>query len=176
MPDPAAENDNDDSGSKCSPKHPHPTPISPPSHPPVSQLSLAMKVVLGSESRWRRKLLEDAGMEFSAVTAGIDEKGIAAGFADRSRADASQLTVEIAKSKAEALIAAKKVGEDALLITSDQVVVHGGKIREKPESPEEARAYLQSYTTEAACTVSLLEDLLSVPLSHLAFRHERLLP
>ena len=31
------------------------------------------------------------------------------------------------------------------MIVSDQVVVHDGKIREKPENEDEARAFLRSY-------------------------------
>jgi septum formation protein len=44
----------------------------------------------------------------------------------------------------------KKVTEDSILITSDQVIVCNGKIREKPESPEECKEFLRSYATSPA--------------------------
>ena len=43
-----------------------------------------------------------------------------------------QLTLKIARAKAEALL--EKVKQPAILITSDQVIVCAGEIREKPES------------------------------------------
>ena len=41
-----------------------------------------------------------------------------------------------------------------LLSQTDQVTHYNGTIREKPESEAEARAYLKSYETAPACTVS----------------------
>ena len=41
----------------------------------------------------------------------------------------------------------------ALLITSDQVVVHRGAILEKPESADEARRFIRSYSHDCARTV-----------------------
>jgi len=41
----------------------------------------------------------------------------------------------------------------ALLITSDQVVVHGGAILEKPESAAQARAFIRGYSGSSARTV-----------------------
>eukprot|EP00911_Craspedida_sp_UC1_P000048 UC1_evm1s39 len=156
-----------------------------------------LRLVLGSESRWRRGLLERAGYIFEATKADIDEKAVTAGFDDRSRADARALTLAIAHAKADALLARSSSGssgssgqrEDeeekakegggvncdaqvplppttttaaaaaqaqapALLITSDQVVVHAGRIREKPRDADQARKYLASYAHEPACTVT----------------------
>ena len=35
-----------------------------------------MRIVLGSQSKWRRKLLEDAGVVFECMAADIDEKAV----------------------------------------------------------------------------------------------------
>ncbi|XP_065016918.1 uncharacterized protein LOC135643635 isoform X1 [Musa acuminata AAA Group] len=43
--------------------------------------------------------------------------------------------------------------EPTLLITADQVVVHGGMIREKPSSTEEAREFIKGYSAGHASTV-----------------------
>jgi septum formation protein len=45
--------------------------------------------------------------------------------------------------------------ERTLLITSDQVVVHEGVVREKPESEAEARAFIAGYGVSPAKTAGL---------------------
>ena len=35
-----------------------------------------MRIVLGSQSKWRRKLLADAGVDFDCMAADIDEKAV----------------------------------------------------------------------------------------------------
>ncbi len=95
-----------------------------------------MKIILGSQSFGRKKVLEDAGYTFDVLIADIDEKAI------RSD-DFEQLPLLIARAKADALI--PKIHEPALLITSDQVVLYNGELREKPESTQQAIQYLESY-------------------------------
>lgn len=104
-----------------------------------------MKIILGSKSQGRRKMLEEMGIPFEVMTADIDEKAI------RFK-DPQKLVLALARAKAEALKI--KINESAILITSDQVVVCDGKIREKPETKEEARYFLESYSTHPAETVT----------------------
>eukprot|EP00050_Salpingoeca_kvevrii_P009901 m.5426 g.5426 ORF g.5426 m.5426 type:complete len:208 (-) comp2512_c0_seq2:165-788(-) len=112
-----------------------------------------LPVVLGSESKWRRGLLRDAGLVFECCAADIDEKAVTAGFPDRKTADPTALTLAIANAKADALC--NRFAEtETLLITSDQVVVYEGCIREKPESEDVCRAYLASYQSAPAQTVT----------------------
>ncbi len=49
----------------------------------------------------------------------------------------------IANAKTDALL--QKIKEPAILITSDQVVLFDGKVREKPVDKNEAREFLRSY-------------------------------
>src|SRR3989338_441769 len=95
-----------------------------------------MKIILGSASKQRKKVLERWGHTFEVMTADIDEK--AKRFDDHKK-----LTMDLAKAKAEAL--RSRIGEPTLLITADQVVLWNGKILEKPESPEQARQFLKGY-------------------------------
>lgn len=95
-----------------------------------------MKLILGSKSPGRKQVLRRAGYEFEVMTADIDEKGI------RSD-DFEELPLLLARAKAEALV--KQIEEPAMLITSDQVVVYNGELREKPETEKQARKYLSSY-------------------------------
>ena len=102
-----------------------------------------MKIILGSQSIGRRSVLEKAGYEFDVVPANIDEKAI------RSK-DYEKLPLLIARAKTEKLL--KEIGDDAVLITSDQVVVCNGELREKPENEEQAREYIMSYSNYPAQT------------------------
>ena len=104
-----------------------------------------MKIILGSQSEGRRQILTEMGYKFEVRPANIDEKAI-------RFTDPQKLTLALANAKANALLA--KITEPAILITSDQVVICDGKIREKPESVEMARNYLQSYNTQPAETVT----------------------
>lgn len=96
-----------------------------------------MKIILGSASKWRKNILEKAGYDFEVMIADIDEKAIRTD-------DYEKLPILIARAKAEALIS--KITESAILITSDQVVVCDGELREKPIDEKEAREFLESYS------------------------------
>jgi septum formation protein len=85
------------------------------------------------------------GYTFAVMPAHIDERAI------RSQ-DPGALTLALAHAKADALL--PHIHEPALLITSDQVVVWQGTIREKPVYAEEARAFLRSYAESPAETVT----------------------
>ena len=104
-----------------------------------------MHIILGSQSHGRRELLSAMGYAFAVMPAHIDERAI------RS-ADPVALTLALAHAKANALL--PQLHKPALLITSDQVVVWQGTIREKPAHAEEARAFLRGYAEGPAETVT----------------------
>jgi len=104
-----------------------------------------MKIILGSQSKNRKKVLEEMGVDFEVLTADIDEKAIRLD-------DPRELVLAIARAKADAL--KSKIIEPAILITADGVVVWRGKIREKPENETEAREFLEGYNTHPAETVT----------------------
>lgn len=138
------------------------------------------KIVLGSSSIARRKILAEMGYEFTIMSADIDEKGI-------RHEKPEELVMALAEAKADAimsklqtteihekdgdptlLIAADtteatttkiptgdyaKDAQPTLLITCDQVVVYKGVIREKPSSKEEARHFIKGYSGGHAATV-----------------------
>ena len=115
-------------------------------------------IVLGSKSFTRKAILAEMGVPYRVVVADIDEKGI--------RMDTPEaLVAALADAKADAIVARMRSdaddADDALLITCDQVVVHEGAIREKPESEAEARAFVRSYGASPATTVGavLVTDL-----------------
>jgi len=104
-----------------------------------------MKIILGSQSKSRQNLLKRMGYEFEVMNPDIDEKAIRFD-------DPKKLTLALAHAKADALL--PKIHEPAILITADQVVFCGGKIREKPASEKEAREALRGYKTHPLETVT----------------------
>lgn len=110
------------------------------------------RIILGSSSVARRKILSQMGYQFTLMTADIDEKSI--------RKDTpEELVMALAEAKAEAILQRLPVddylkdAEPTLLITSDQVVVYEGVIREKPSSKQEAHQFLKDYSGKQAATV-----------------------
>ena len=86
-----------------------------------------IKLILGSSSLFRKKLLEEAGFVFDVRTADIDEKQI------RFR-DFKKLVLALGVAKLEAILKKNKFKPDTVIVTSDLVVSHNGKLREKPIS------------------------------------------
>lgn len=114
------------------------------------------RIILGSSSRTRRLLMDELaaehGFTYEVLTADIDEKSI-------RLPDPRELVLRLAHAKADA-IAAKLAGTQqpgqapaGLLVTCDQVVVHEGRILEKPEDAGEAREFIAGYGRSPASTV-----------------------
>ncbi|XP_039128287.1 7-methyl-GTP pyrophosphatase-like isoform X2 [Dioscorea cayenensis subsp. rotundata] len=113
----------------------------------------SFKIILGSSSSSRKQILAEMGYDFTVKTADIDEKEI-------RKDKPEELVVALAHAKADAIISRLQISEfrevDAeptLLITADQVVVHGGMIREKPADADEAREFIKGYSAGHASTV-----------------------
>lgn len=82
-------------------------------------------LVLASKSPWRRRMLQDAGIEAVCEASGFDESSV-------QRDHPFDLVRELAKRKAEA-VALKH--PDAWVLGADQVLVHGGEVVGKPCDP-----------------------------------------
>lgn len=91
------------------------------------------KLVLGSQSPRRKYILEQAGFAFTVVTADVDEVYPA-------DMPVRKVPEYLAGLKAEAIL--PKADSDAVVITSDTIVLLNGKIYEKPKSREHAIAVL----------------------------------
>ncbi|ONI32654.1 hypothetical protein PRUPE_1G378700 [Prunus persica] len=115
--------------------------------------SSSFKIILGSASVARRKILAEMGYEFIVMTADIDEKCI-------RKEKPEELVLVLAQAKADAIISKlqtinnqEKDAEPTIVIAADTVVVYEGVIREKPSSKEEARQFLKDYSGGHAATV-----------------------
>jgi len=100
-----------------------------------------MKIILGSASTTRQKILQEMGYDFEVVTVDVDEKTIRTD-------DYHELPLIIARAKSDALRAVVK--EPAILVTADVIAVFDGKVLEKPKDAEEARRTLKSYANQVA--------------------------
>ncbi|PKI34269.1 7-methyl-GTP pyrophosphatase isoform X2 [Punica granatum] len=116
--------------------------------------SSPFKIILGSSSIARRKILAEMGYEFTLMSADIDEKSI-------RKDKPEELVMALAEAKAGAISQKLPLGdytkdavEPTLLITADQVVVYEGAVREKPSSKEEAWEFIKGYSGRQAATVS----------------------
>ncbi|XP_050366475.1 uncharacterized protein LOC126784960 isoform X3 [Argentina anserina] len=115
--------------------------------------SPSFKIILGSSSTARRKILAEMGYEFTLMTADIDEKSI-------RKEKPEELVMVLAQAKADAIISKiqtahskEKDAEPTIVIAADTVVVYEGVVREKPSSKEEARQFLKDYSGGHAATV-----------------------
>ncbi|KAG0451302.1 hypothetical protein HPP92_026291 [Vanilla planifolia] len=112
----------------------------------------SFKIILGSSSLSRRQILSNMGYKFSIMTADIDER-------EMRREKPEDLVMVLAEAKADAIMGKLQITkfreeeEPTLLITADQVVLHGGRIREKPSSPVEAREFIKGYSEDHATTI-----------------------
>ncbi|MCL5017179.1 MAG: Maf family nucleotide pyrophosphatase [Patescibacteria group bacterium] len=106
-----------------------------------------LKIILGSQSPWRKKILEKMGYDPEVIPSYIDEKKI------RFK-DPIKLTLALAKAKADAVLLKIENRNSGILIASDQVVVCNGKILEKPNDEKEAREFLKMYAKYPAETVT----------------------
>lgn len=104
-------------------------------------------IILGSQSKYRKGVLEELGFEFQTMSADLDEKSI-------RDDDPSQLVLKLGRAKNDAL--KDKIGPTDILITSDQVTWYKGEIREKPISYDEARKFLKDYSNSELSTYTSL--------------------
>jgi len=97
------------------------------------------KLVLGSASIGRKKVLKNAGFDFEVMAGNIDEKAI-------RNVNVEKMVTALARAKADFLL--PKIQGKAVLITADQVTVFQGTVREKPKDTQQAYEFLKSYNME----------------------------
>ncbi|KAA8537622.1 hypothetical protein F0562_027230 [Nyssa sinensis] len=100
------------------------------------------KIILGSSSVARRKILAEMGYEFTIME------------------EPEELVMALAEAKADAIISKlqtidnqEKDVKPTLLVAADTVVVYEGMIREKPSSHEEARQFIKGYSGRHTATI-----------------------
>jgi septum formation protein len=98
-------------------------------------------LILASGSRFRRQMLENAGLAFSVVPATVDEPAARAAMArDNTAIAPGDVALKLAALKA---IEVSTGHPHALVIGSDQILALGREIFGKPPSPAAARTQLE---------------------------------
>lgn len=95
-----------------------------------------MRVVLGSASSVRRRLLEAAGLQFDVLASSVDEDAVREALLDVDPVDVAEV---LARAKTEDV--ARRIAAD-VVIGADQVLALGDELFTKPADMAEARAQL----------------------------------
>lgn len=101
---------------------------------------MPQRLILASKSAARKMLLANAGLEFEALAADIDERAIEDAL-EESRAIPTEVARVLAVEKAKALSAQCP---DALIIGCDQTMSLGDRVYHKPKDMDEAFTHLKS--------------------------------
>ena len=97
-----------------------------------------MRIILASGSAIRRKLMDDAGIEFEVIAKPVDETAIK----DAMLAESARLQ-DIADALAEAKSVRVSRIEPGLVIGADQIMVMDGQLFDKPKDINAARQRLK---------------------------------
>ncbi len=97
------------------------------------------RLILASKSRARRRLLEAAGLEFTAISADVDEDAIRRALDTTDPMPPDDIALILAEAKA--VFVAKNHPND-FIVGADQVLEFEGHILAKSESSEAARQTL----------------------------------
>jgi septum formation protein len=127
-----------------------------------------MKIVLASESPFRKRALDLIGLAYEIRPSRIDEKAI------RDR-DPAELTRKLAEAKAHAIASQCP---DSIIVSGDAVAAKNGRIFEKPRDRSEAAEFLRDlsastfqFVTAIAVLNTRTRKMLSTAESlHISFR------
>lgn len=90
------------------------------------------KIILASQSLWRKKILEKTGLSFKVVVSNFEEDlGL--------KLSPEKLARAMARGKAEAVAAKRR---DALIIAADTFIIFGKELLGKPHTPKRAMRML----------------------------------
>ena len=97
------------------------------------------RVVLGSASTGRRRVLRSAGIDPLVIVSGVDEDAAIAELGDGP--DPAAVVTALAEAKAQAVAREldADVSADCVVIGCDSMLYVDGELRGKPQTPEQAR-------------------------------------
>jgi len=100
----------------------------------------APRLILASASPIRKRILQDAGLDFSVRVSDVDEMAI-----KRQHALKNTPIPELVKTLALAKAKAIDAGADEIIIGADQIMEMDGEIFDKPSDMEGAQARLKAF-------------------------------
>ena len=105
-----------------------------------------MKIILGSSSPSRKKLLKNTGLKFIIKKPNIDEAAEKKAF----RGNKKDLAMYLAEKKALSI----NTGPNNIVIGADQVLLHNNKTYDKPKSSNEAKKHLKQLSNKTHKLIS----------------------
>ncbi len=93
-----------------------------------------MRIILGSSSVHRQKILRELGFDFEVAHSELDEKSV-------QTLTPHERPKVLAKLKNQIL---DRQFKDAIIITADTIIIHNGHLREKPKNEEELYHFLKT--------------------------------
>ena len=120
-----------------------------------------MKIILGSSSPSRKKLLKNTGIDFKVKSPTIDEATQKKEFKGKKK----DLAIYLAEKKALSIHAEPK----DIIIGADQVLLHSNKIYDKPKSIHEAKRHLKELSNK---THSLISGTVISQKNKIIWRHQ----
>ena len=106
------------------------------------------RVVLGSASAGRRRVLRDAGIDPLVVVSGVDEDALLAGLGDAAP-DAVVTALAAAKAESVCNTLDPAVAADCVVIGCDSMLYLDGRLSGKPGTPEQTRRQWNSMAGRA---------------------------
>ena len=121
------------------------------------------RVVLGSASTGRRRVLRSAGIDPLVVVSGVDEDAAIAELGDGP--DPAAVVTALAEAKAQAVTREldADVSADCVVIGCDSMLYVGGELRGKPQTREQARRQWNSMAGKSGqlftghCVIRMLD-------------------
>jgi len=97
------------------------------------------RVVLGSASTGRRRVLRNAGIDPLVAVSGVDEDAVIAAMG--TNPDPAAVVTTLARAKADAVVREldSSITADCVVIGCDSMLYVDGELRGKPMTPEQAR-------------------------------------
>ncbi len=108
-----------------------------------------MKIILASESPFRKRAMDMLGIPYETRPSRIDEKAI-------RHDDPRELTRQLAEAKARKIASECP---DAVVVSGDAVAAQGNTIYEKPRDKAEARTFLKAFSGDCFQFVTSLAVL-----------------
>jgi septum formation protein len=121
------------------------------------------RVVLGSASTGRLRVLRSAGIDPLVVVSGVDEDAAIAELGDGP--DPAAVVTALAEAKAHAVVREldAEVSADCVVIGCDSMLYVNGELRGKPQTPEQARRQWNSMAGQSGqlftghCVIRMLD-------------------
>ncbi len=109
-----------------------------------------MKLILASNSRTRKEILNKVGLKYEVVPSNIEEHS--------DKTNPKEYVMDLSKQKAQAVT---KIVKEGVILSADSIIYIDSKKLEKPKTKEQAKAMLQNLSgkTNYAVTGVTIIDL-----------------